>query len=362
MPGREPNRGKARAARICARLPARGRPACRAVPRRLRLRLAAAACPPGDADYPPFYDSADLFDRAIEKVADYPPSNVRLTGITVPHHLLADRLVALGFRAASGSSYKRIVILTPDHFRKADKPFATTRRGFETVRGRVATDATAVGRLLKAGDWIEESCLFDKDHGIRAMLPFVKHYFPDARGRAGRRSRSARGAPIGTAWRMRSRRWSTAIRWSSNSTDFSHYLPQHEARRFDQQTLNVLASGSLDGIAALRPAAARRFGRRALHPDQAAEGAVFGRAAGHRQRELAALFASAYAPGDDQLQRHPVRHVRRRTTTTRRSQGQDLVFRRRREFRPLDEEGAARRGGRRPHRRRRSSLAPSRGR
>jgi hypothetical protein len=34
--------------------------------------LAAAACPPGDADYPPFYDSAELFDRAIEKVADYP--------------------------------------------------------------------------------------------------------------------------------------------------------------------------------------------------------------------------------------------------------------------------------------------------
>ena len=110
--------------------------------------LAAAACPPGDADYPPFYDSSDLFDRAIDKVADYPPSNVRLTGITVPHHLLADRLVALGFRAASGQSYKRIVILTPDHFRKADKPFATTRRGFETVKGTVATDAEAVSRLL----------------------------------------------------------------------------------------------------------------------------------------------------------------------------------------------------------------------
>ena len=103
--------------------------------------LAAAPCPPGDSDYPPFYSSSDLFDRAIEKVADYPPSNIRLSGITVPHHLLADRLVALGFRAASGQSYKRIVILTPDHFRKADKPFATTRRGFETVNGKVATDA-----------------------------------------------------------------------------------------------------------------------------------------------------------------------------------------------------------------------------
>ena len=108
-------------------------------------------------------------------------------------------------------SYKRIVILTPDHFRKADKPFATTRRGFETVKGKVATDADAVSRLLQAGDWIEESCLFDKDHGIRAMLPFVKHYFPEARF-CRSPSRSAPGVPIGTGWRTRWRRWSTPIR------------------------------------------------------------------------------------------------------------------------------------------------------
>jgi poly-gamma-glutamate synthesis protein (capsule biosynthesis protein) len=211
---------------------------------------AAAACPPGDADYPPFYDSSDMFDRAIDKVRDYPPSNVRLTGITVPHHLLADRLVALGFKAASGQSYKRIVILTPDHFRKTDKPFATTRRGFDTVKGKVATDVDAVSRLLEAGDWIEENCLFDKDHGIRAMLPFVKHYFPEAAvvpiaisihaGRADWDRMADALAPLVDG--------DTLI---VESTDFSHYLPQHEARRFDQQTLNILASGSLDGIAAL---------------------------------------------------------------------------------------------------------------
>ena len=290
--------------------------------------LAAAACPPGDADYPRFYDSSDLFDRAIDKVADYPPSNVRLTGITVPHHLLADRLVALGFRAASGQSYKRIVILTPDHFRKTDKPFATTRRGFETVKGKVATDAAAVSRLLQAGDWIEESCLFDKDHGIRAMLPFVKHYFPEATvvpvaisiraGRADWDRMADALAPLVDS--------DTLI---VESTDFSHYLPQHEARRFDQQTLNILASGSLDGIAALLQPQHAEFGRRALHSDEAAESAVLGRAAGHRQRELATLFARL-CPGDDQLQRHPVRHVRARLQRPAARQCANLLFCRRR--------------------------------
>lgn len=212
--------------------------------------FAASSCPPDDQDFPRFYDDAASFERAMAKVADYPPSNMRLSGITVPHHLLADRLVALGFRAASGFSYKRIVILTPDHFRQTDKPFATTQRGFETVEGTVVTDKQAVGQLLGAGDWIEESCLFDKDHGIRAMLPFVKHYFPDAVI-----------VPVAVSIRASRADWDRMADALAplvdrdvlivESTDFSHYLPQHESRRFDQQTLNVLASGSLDAIAAL---------------------------------------------------------------------------------------------------------------
>ena len=175
-------------------------------------RSRRGACPPGDADYPPFYDSSDLFDRAIDKVADYPPSNVRLTGITVPHHLLADRLVALGFRAASGQSYKRIVILTPDHFRKTDKPFATTRRGFETVKGKVATDAAAVSRLL-AGRRLDRGILpvrqgswHPRDAALRETL------FSRSDDRAGGDLDPRRPCRLGPDGAMRWRRSSTATR------------------------------------------------------------------------------------------------------------------------------------------------------
>ena len=27
---------------------------------------------------------------------------------------------------------------------------------------------------------VEDSCLFDKEHGVQAMLPFLHHYFPEA--------------------------------------------------------------------------------------------------------------------------------------------------------------------------------------
>ena len=121
----------------------------------------------------------------------------------MPHHLLAADLVALGFRAASGFRYKRIVILSPDHFHKTHKLFATTVRGFDTVLGPVAADTDAV-RLLEAhGDMVEDSCLFDKEHGVRAMLPFLHHYFPEAKivpvamsveGEARRLGQAGRGA------------------------------------------------------------------------------------------------------------------------------------------------------------------------
>ncbi|RJT40278.1 AmmeMemoRadiSam system protein B [Mesorhizobium waimense] len=216
----------------------------------LAARAQPVPCPPGNANLPSFYDDATLFRDAIAKVADVEPSNQRLTGIIVPHHLLAADLVALGFHAASGFRYKRIVILSPDHFHKTRKLFATTTRGFDTVLGPVAVDTEAAQRLEANGDMVEESCLFAKEHGVMAMLPFLHHYFPEAKIVPVAMSVKARRAD----WDKLAEALKTIVDDDTlivESTDFSHYLPQHDARRFDQQTLNVLAAGSLDGIAAL---------------------------------------------------------------------------------------------------------------
>lgn len=211
----------------------------------------AASCPPGNADFPIFENNPALFEGAIGKVAAFEPSNERLSGITVPHHLLADRLVALGFRAASAFRYRRIVVVTPDHFRRAEKLFATSARGYGTEFGPVMADKVAVARLLANDGLIEESCLFGREHGLQALLPFIRHYFPEAKV-----------VPVAMSIRSKRDDWDRlaaaleplldAETLVVESTDFSHYLPQPVARRFDQQTLNVLASGDLDLIAGLR--------------------------------------------------------------------------------------------------------------
>lgn len=212
--------------------------------------LAAPTCPPNDYNFRAFYTDPAPFRAAIAKAASYLPSNEKLSGITVPHHLVADHLVAMGFRAASGFRYRRVIILSPDHFFEAEKPFATTARGFEDVFGPVAADRESATTLLD-NDFVEESCLFARDHGVRAVLPFVKHFFPDAKVvpvaisiKAGRADWDRMAAALESIV--------DADTLVVQSTDFSHYLPHHQAKAFDQQTLNVLASGSLDAIAALR--------------------------------------------------------------------------------------------------------------
>ncbi|MBW7947509.1 MAG: AmmeMemoRadiSam system protein B, partial [Sphingomonadaceae bacterium] len=76
----------------------------------------------------------------------------------MPHHLVVPRLIARGFRAASGFDYDRVILLAPDHFLKIEgAAFATTRRGFDTVLGPIDVDQAAADALIAGG--AADSCL-----------------------------------------------------------------------------------------------------------------------------------------------------------------------------------------------------------
>lgn len=210
----------------------------------------ADECAGPGADFPRFYADAGLFTRALAKAGNVTPSQRPLSGLIVPHHLTADHLLARGFAFDSRGAYKRIVILFPDHFRQTTTAFATTTRGFDTVFGRIAADAAAARTLLAEPALVSSSCLFARDHGLQAMLPFVAHHFPEAAIVPVAVSiKSARAD-----WDAMADRLAALVDEATlvlQSTDFSHYLPHHEARRRDQQTLNILAARDFDALAKL---------------------------------------------------------------------------------------------------------------
>jgi poly-gamma-glutamate synthesis protein (capsule biosynthesis protein) len=203
--------------------------------------------PPGA--FPPFYPEAQPFRRAIG-LTQSAPLPCRITGLTVPHHLLAADLINGAFALASGQAYRRIIILSPDHFGRSSTPFAVAIRNFQTVMGEVTVDAAAVDRV-RENPLVSASNLFSHEHGVRALLPFVAHYFPGARVVAVALHRDSQPSQ----WDSLAQTLApllTADTLVMQSTDFSHYLPWQKARAYDQETLRVLSNGDPLGVLGLK--------------------------------------------------------------------------------------------------------------
>lgn len=200
------------------------------------------------APFPALYADPALFARALAK-ATQPPLAQRITGLTVPHHLLAVDLLAGAFARLRDKDYRRIVILCPDHYTRSLTPFAVAERDFATCLGPVATDTEAVAALL-ACPLVTASNLFSQEHGIHALTPFLARFFPRARLVA-----------------VAIRKTATPAQWDRlaealvpllddktllvQSTDFSHYLTPAQAARKDQETLRRLADPDPAGLVGL---------------------------------------------------------------------------------------------------------------
>jgi poly-gamma-glutamate synthesis protein (capsule biosynthesis protein) len=217
---------------------------------RLSLLLACCGALRAAEPYPLLFDSPVLFRQAIEQAGkENQPLKARITGVTVPHHLLAADMIAATLHLASAGKYERIVLLAPDHFRRATRPAATTRRPFRTALGEVRVDDAAVSTLL-ADESVAESNLFSHEHGVHAILPFLAAWFP-----------GVPVLPMAIDVRSRPADWERLADLLEplvkprtlviQSTDFSHYLAQPVAARHDQETLRCLAAGDAAGIPAL---------------------------------------------------------------------------------------------------------------
>lgn len=206
------------------------------------------ACPEGRAPFPPFYTDAALFEGALAATGHEAPAPDPVRAVTVPHHLEVPELIALGLRRAGGAP-RRIVVLFPDHFRGLRRHLGTTTRGFETLLGPVPADPAAQA-LIDSG-LAEDACIFDRDHGVRAVLPFLARLHPGVPVLP-----LAIGIGSGPAeWEAAADALAPLVDAGTllvQATDFSHYLPHHLARQRDQQVLNLMAAGDLDAIAALR--------------------------------------------------------------------------------------------------------------
>jgi AmmeMemoRadiSam system protein B len=195
-------------------------------------------------------DAAAL-ERAIatERPAFTPPPGV--TGITVPHHLLAADLVARGFWAACANHYERILLIAPDHFRRVQGQFAVVREDLATVFGTVPVDTGAVATLLAQDDLFEPATAVSDEHGVMSVAPFIRRFFPGTPVVSVIASANSRPE----SWKSAERALAPLVNDRTlivQSTDYSHYLPLGEAIARDQESLATIAAGDPGAVRGLR--------------------------------------------------------------------------------------------------------------
>jgi poly-gamma-glutamate synthesis protein (capsule biosynthesis protein) len=199
-----------------------------------------------DNPFLPARDPAPIL-AAIDKERPQFVPPIGVTGIGVPHHLLAAELIARGFWAASAGHYSRIILLSPDHFRKVHKAFGTTREDLASVLGTVTVDQGGVGAIAANADLVEVLPSLAREHGVMAIAPFIAKFFPGAKVIPVLGSITADAGE----WRQMAEALKPLIDDTTlvvQSTDYSHYRPLQEAMARDQETLAMIAAGDPAGV------------------------------------------------------------------------------------------------------------------
>lgn len=183
------------------------------------------------------YTDASIFLSPI-KQSKTKPVTEKITGLIVPHHLLAKDIIADTFASASAGNYKNIVLLSPDHFQAGKSEVSVTERDFSTVFGTIESEKE-IANQLKNLSFVGEGDFFYREHGLQAQLPFIKYYFPKAKIIAITFKPTVSKEKLDQVISVLEKNLgqdSLIIQ----STDFSHYLTPTKAAEKDAETMAII--------------------------------------------------------------------------------------------------------------------------
>ncbi len=198
---------------------------------------------------PEFYEENN-FRRAITVAASIEP-NSEISQVVVPHHLLASSYTARVLRLASGRQPLVIALVGPNHYEVAGQPISTAIVSWETVVGRVDTDADLTIKFMRDFNLTSQPSIFKKEHSHGAIVPFIKYYYPQTKI-----------LPILMSSRAGIEEANKLAQWLSDnlplkslvifSIDFSHNLREEIASIKDKETEELINEFALDDIIKLK--------------------------------------------------------------------------------------------------------------
>jgi len=100
----------------------------------------------------------------------------------VSHHILAHDYIDAWFsRLSQMRDIKRFYIISPDHYGVSLQPFSLTAGSWDSGFGFVESDVEKVNELAEIPGAALDPNVFFIEHGISALMPYLKKYFPRAK-------------------------------------------------------------------------------------------------------------------------------------------------------------------------------------
>jgi len=110
-----------------------------------------------------------------------PPVDARPWGGTVSHHLLAGDQIDRWFsELAARRDVKRFYILSPSHWGLSTQTYSITDGTWRTRGGEVRSDRNRARELAERLGVPLEPLVFNPEHGVSTLIPYIARYFPKA--------------------------------------------------------------------------------------------------------------------------------------------------------------------------------------
>lgn len=105
---------------------------------------------------------------------------IQINGLIVNHHLFASNLIDQTFSAAADNKPSVIVLISPNHFNFGKYQLLTTQKNWPTIYGELTSNKIISYQIINNSDLKIEDLVFEKEHGIFNIIPYLKKYYPES--------------------------------------------------------------------------------------------------------------------------------------------------------------------------------------
>jgi poly-gamma-glutamate synthesis protein (capsule biosynthesis protein) len=194
-----------------------------------------------------FYSKDPFEDVSADNTAGTVPENTEVLGGIIPHHMLAAPLIASFFKGIENREVQTIVLLGPDHGNIAEYPISISQAQWDTPYGIIQPNRSLSSYLLETSIAGIDEKVFETEHSIFNITPFIKKTFPQAEilpvtFNGGVNQSEAESLAQALAERLTEK--SVVIA----AVDFSHDVTPKKAQEQDRRSLEMITTFSLNQI------------------------------------------------------------------------------------------------------------------